>query len=114
MPTKLSNFNLVPGSLETGRLNLSSVIPMDSTYTTILSSISTSGGYVKILGINFKSNEQVYIRSSGSQIHSLASVVTHISSSEIRATLPASTAGLKMLWVVNGNGATALTTITYM
>jgi len=113
MPTKLSTFNLATGSLDTGRPNITSVTPMDSTYTTVLTSISTSGGYVKILGTNFKSAEQVYIRSSDNQTYSLASVIVHISSSEIRATLPASTAGLKMLWVVNNNGTTAVSTITY-
>jgi len=112
MSTKLTTFSVVANAFDTGRPAISSVLPMDSTYTTI-SAITTSGGYVKILGLNFKSNEQVYIRSSDSQTYTLASVVSHVSSNEIRATLPASTTGLKMLWVVNGNGVTAMATITY-
>jgi hypothetical protein len=112
MPTRLSSFSLAPNALDTGRPSISSVIPMDSTYTS-LATITSSGGYVRILGFNFKSNEQVYIRSSGSQSYALASVVAHVNSTEIRATLPASTSGLKMLWIVNGNGVTAMTTITY-
>lgn len=113
MPTKLSTFNLVPGTLDTGRPTITSVISTDASYTSTLTTVSVTGGYVRILGTNFKSNEQVYIRSSDSQSYSLASTIVHISSSEIRATLPASTAGLKMLWVVNNNGTTAMSTITY-
>ena len=113
MSTKLSTFSLSSDALDTGRPNINKVIPTDSTYTTVLSTLGVSGGYVKILGTNFKSTEQVFIRSSESQSYTLASVINHISSSEIRARLPASTSGLKMLWVVNVNGTSAMSTITY-
>jgi len=113
MPTKLSTFNLAPNAINTGRPNITSVTPMDSTYTTVLSSVSTSGGYIKIVGINFISNEQVFIRSIGSKGANLANSITHISSTELRVQLPASTTGTKMLWVVNNNGSAAMTTITY-
>ena len=113
MSTKLSTFSLASDALDTGRPNINQVIPTDSTYSTVLTSVSLTGGYVKIIGANFKSTEQVYIRSSNSQSFILASVINHISSSEIRARLPASNSGLKMLWVVNVNGTSAMSTITY-
>jgi hypothetical protein len=95
---------------------ITSVVPMtDSTFTIAsgITTISTQGSYVKILGSGFTSNEQIFIRSVGNKGANLAPYISYVNSTQVNCLLPASNPGTKMLYVVNNNGYTVITIITY-
>jgi hypothetical protein len=95
---------------------ITSVVRMtDSTFTVVsgITTISTSGSYVKILGSGFTSNEQIFIRSVGVKGANLAPYISYVNSTQVNCLLPPSNAGSKMLYVVNDNGYTVITIITY-
>jgi hypothetical protein len=96
---------------------ISSVVVMtDSTFTTVNNSTTISpsyGNYVKILGSGFTNNEQIFIRSIGSKGANLAPLINYVNSTQVNCLLPPSTSGTKMLYVVNNDGATAITIVTY-
>lgn len=75
--------------------------------------ITTGGGFIVIRGQGFSGNEQVFIRSIGSKGATLASSISYISSTQLNCTMPTSTAGSKMLYIVNLDGETAISTVTY-
>jgi IPT/TIG domain len=96
---------------------ISSVVVMtDGTFTTVNNSTTISpsyGNYVKILGSGFTNNEQIFIRSIGSKGANLAPLINYVSSTQVNCLLPPSNSGTKMLYVVNNDGATAITIVTY-
>jgi hypothetical protein len=79
---------------------ITSIIITDSNYNnTENSTISAStGGYIKLVGFNFVSGCQVHVDDK------LASSVTFISSTEVRAQLAAKTAGSYNIYLTNPAG----------
>ena len=71
--------------------------------------VSTSGGYIKILGDNFVSPILVYIDNTP------ATLVTVQSTEELRVTVPAKTAGDYTVFVTKPNGtfASKIRSLTY-
>lgn len=115
MSTKVTYDNLIATDF-TGifKPKISSVIVTDSTFGfNIGNTVSTNGGYIKIVGSYFTSGTQLVIKTINTKLSTLATNVTFINSSELRATLPAITAGTKLLFVVSNDGTTAGTTVTY-
>lgn len=115
MTTKITYYNLNNTSF-TGVIKptLSSIVVTDSTYTyTIGTTISTSGGYIRILGSYFTTGTQIVLKTVNTKISTVAITVTYISSTELRAQLPSSTAGTKLIFVVSNDGSTAGTSIIY-
>ena len=75
----------------------------DSSYTaTGANSLDSTGGYIKITGTGFTSGCQVLVNNS------YASSVTFISSTEVRAQLPALSGGSYVLYLVLTNGSVAI------
>ena len=82
---------------------ISSIVLTDSSYATITdTSLSLTGGYIRILGTGFVSGCTVVIDNS------VATSVTFVNSTEIRAQLPAKVAGTYILYVSNPSGAVAI------
>lgn len=114
MATKITSDNLAPALAtaitQGGGPKISNVVIADSSYNTLDDlAVSTSGGYIKILGSGFSTGCQVTIGTT------LASSVTFISSSEVRAEVSAKTAGSYPVYVTNTDGATGtrINGITY-
>jgi len=75
----------------------------DSGYTVLDdTAVSTAGGYIKITGTGFTAGSQVLIGTV------VASSVSFISSTELRAQVPATTAGTYVVYVVAADGAVAI------
>jgi hypothetical protein len=96
-------------------LRITSIVSTYSDFVTPFPNnvIGLVGGYIVINGTGFLGTEQVFFRSIGSKGATLASSIIYASSTQLKCTLPASTAGSKMLFVVNLSGKTVLSTITY-
>ena len=78
----------------------------DSGYTNLDdTAVSTSGGYIKIIGTSFATGCSIVIGSVS------ATSVTFISSTEVRAQVPAQTAGSYTVYVINSDGGTAIKVI---
>ena len=93
------------GAAGTGsdRPKIANIQVTDSGYTVLDdTAVSTSGGYIKITGSGFVSGCNVLINQTA------ATSVTFISSTEVRAQVPAMTAGGYIVYVINANGGTAL------
>jgi hypothetical protein len=115
MSTKITYDNLVPTTF-TGifKPRISRVVVTDNTYNfNIGNTVSTSGGFIKIVGSFFTNNSQLVIRTPNTKVSALASNITFISANELRVQMPSSTAGQKLLFVVSSDGTTAGTTVTY-
>lgn len=115
MPTKVTYDNLVPTTF-TGifKPKISRVVVTDSTYNfNIGNTVSTSGGFIKIIGSFFTNNSQLVIRTPNTKLSALATSVTFVNSNELRIQMPSSTAGQKLLFVVSSDGTTSGTTVTY-
>lgn len=107
MTTKITADNLAPALAtvitQGGGPKISNVTIADSSYNTLDDlAVSTSGGYIKILGSGFSSGCQVTIGTT------LASSVTFISSSEIRAQVPSKSSGSYPVYVTNTDGGTGV------
>jgi hypothetical protein len=82
---------------------ISSVVVTDSSYNTLDdTAVALTGGYIKIAGSGFESGCQVLLGTT------LATSVSYISSSEVRAQLPASSTGTYIIYLVNTDGGTAI------
>ena len=91
------------GSGGSGGPKVSSVLVTDSSYSTLDdTAVALTGGYIKIIGSGFESGCQVLIGNV------LATSVTFISVTEIRAQVPATASGTYILYVVNSDGGTAI------
>jgi hypothetical protein len=97
------------------RPRITSVTSTYSNFTTTFPDnvVTTGGGFIVIRGLGFLGNEQVFIRSIGSKSSTLATSISYISSTQLNCIMPSSTAGSKMLYVVNLDGETAISTVTY-
>jgi len=114
MATTVSYTDIDTTSFSSIKPRISSIVITNSSYTaTGATTISTSGGYIKIAGLFFSAGEQVVLKTIGTKTSTLATSVTVVSSTQLNVQLPASTSGTKLLFVVGADGAPAGTTITY-
>jgi hypothetical protein len=82
---------------------ITSIPITDSSYTVLDdTAVSTAGGYIKIIGTGFTTGSQVLIGTV------LATSVSFISSTELRAQVPATAAGTYVVYVVATDGAVAI------
>jgi hypothetical protein len=98
MSTKISSYNIQSAALASigGGPKVSSIQITDSGYSvTGASTVSTSGGYVRVNGTGFKSNVNVVLGET------LASAVTFISSSQLNVQIPALSTGSYIVYVTN-------------
>ena len=118
MTTKvtLANFDTRLIALTKGQIldgpTISNVTVTNSSYVPSGGSLSNvTGGFLKITGTNFQTGCQVSVRSG---ILKLATSVTIVDSTELRASMPSSNVGVNLLSVTNPDGASGITTITYV
>jgi hypothetical protein len=82
---------------------ISSVVVTDSSYNNLDdTAVALTGGYIKIIGSGFESGCQVLLGTT------VATSVSYISSSEVRAQLPAASTGTYIIYLVNADGGTAI------
>lgn len=115
MPTRL-NLNNFTTAAQTGTTVpvISAVTVTDSNYqATGASTFSTAGGYARITGALFKSGTQVFVRNSLTGSSTLSANIAYVSSQQLNASMPANTAGVQMLLVVNPDGYVCTAAVTY-
>jgi hypothetical protein len=82
---------------------ITSISVTDNSYTVLDdTAVSTTGGYIKITGTGFTAGSQILIGTVA------ASSVSWISSTELRAQVPATAAGTYVVYVVATDGAVAI------
>lgn len=89
---------------------ITSIAITDSDYVVLDdTAVSTSGGYIKITGSGFKSGCAVYVGGVA------ATTTTFVSSTEVRAQIPAASNGTLVVYLINVGGAAAVYTtgVTY-
>ena len=75
----------------------------DNTYTVLDdTAVALTGGYIKLTGTGFASGCQVLVGTTA------ATSTTFVSSTEVRAQLPATTAGTYIIYLVNADGGVAI------
>lgn len=86
-----------------GGPKISSIAITDSSYTVLDdTAVDVAGGYIKITGSGFASGCQVLIGTVPT------TSVTFVSATEVRAQVPANTAGTYIVYLVNSDGGTAI------
>ena len=117
MKTKITLDNIEPTALSSisGGIKVTSVISTNSTYGALQSNTvnATAGGFLKVIGSGFANVTQVYIDIDNP---TLATSVSFISSTEIRAVVPAKAAGsylVKVVRTTDGSFASVINGITY-
>lgn len=117
MSTKLDYYNLGSSTQITYETpTLTGVYVSDSTFKPAIGGnlSAVNGSYVKILGNDFISGAQIAVKSSGiGGLTQLPTSTAYVSQQEIDVFLPSSTAGSKMLFIVNPNGFACATIINY-
>jgi len=94
-----------PGSGGAGSsVTVSNVAVTDGSYTVLddTPNISTAGGFIRVIGTGFASGCVVYIGGTA------ATTTTFVSSTEVRAVVPAASSNTLMVYVVNPNGSTGI------
>jgi hypothetical protein len=82
---------------------IASIEITDSSYTTLDdTAVSVSGGYIKLIGTGFVTGCQVVV---GTQV---ATSITFVSSTEVRAQVPAQVAGTYTVYLTNSDGGVAI------
>ena len=82
---------------------ITSILITDNSYTVLDdTAVSTAGGYIKIIGTGFTAGSQVLIGTV------VATSVSFISSTELRAQVPATGAGTYVVYVVATDGSVAI------
>ena len=82
---------------------ITSVTVTDSSYNNLDdTAVALTGGYIKIAGSGFESGCQVLLGTT------LATSVSYVSSTEVRAQLPAASTGTYIIYLVNSDGGTAI------
>ena len=113
MLTKISTDNINTSSLSelSGGPKITTINATDSNYNNLNpNQVSTSGGFLKVIGNGFTSPMQLYINETA------ATSVTYINSTEIRAQVPARAAGSYVVYifrVTDGGYATKINGVTY-
>jgi hypothetical protein len=93
----------ISNTVQMGGPKISSIVLTDSNYATITdTALGLSGGYIRILGSGFVTGCAVAINSV------IASSVTFISSTEVRAQLSAMSAGTYIIYLSNSDGGVAI------
>lgn len=106
--TVVKNFN--SGTLGSGP-SITSVVVTDSSYNNLDdTAVTTSNGYIKIIGTGFTSTANVYVGSNAVP----AANVTFVSSTEIRARVPVLSAGNYSLSLFNSNSSGAISSSTFI
>lgn len=121
MTTYINSGNIEQVELDTFvRPKITSITVTNSSYVaTGATTVSTSGGYVQIVGTNFTSPMQVFLDPIGTNrilSTTAATAVTYVNSTTINVQLPAKAAGNYTCFVVktsNGQFATKINGITY-
>jgi hypothetical protein len=91
------------GGAGSGGPKISAVTVTNSSYNVLDdTAVALAGGYIKITGSGFETGCQVLVGTTP------ATSVTFISATEVRAQVPATTAGTYILYVVNTDGGTAI------
>jgi hypothetical protein len=86
-----------------GNPGITNIIITDSNYAnTENSTISTSGGYIKLYGFAFSNGCQVHVEDT------LATSVSFVSVNEVHSQLPAKSAGTYNVFLTNPNGRFAI------
>jgi hypothetical protein len=110
MPTKITIANIQESALDAigGGMTVTQIIATDANYDALpANELSTSGGYVKILGTGFRENTQVHIQQSAN-VYTLAASISFVSSTELRCQFPAKTAGTYNVYVTRNDGVFAI------
>lgn len=95
MPVDLVNASVAP--------TITSVIITDSSYNTLDdTAVSTAGGFIRVIGTRFVSGCVLYVQGTA------ATTTTFISSTEVRAQIPATTSGTLHLYLVNPDNSAAI------
>lgn len=82
---------------------ITAITVTDSSYTNLDdTAVDVAGGYIKLTGSGFASGCQVLIGNTP------ATSVAYVSDTEVRAQLPATTAGSYIVYLVNSDGGTAI------
>ena len=105
MTTKISIANIQDSTLAVLGANpkITQVQICDSSYNVLDdTAVDTAGGYIKITGSGFKTGATVTVNKA------LATSTTFVSSTELRAQIPAQAAGTYVLYVVNTDGSVAI------
>ena len=103
MSSKAKNLSRLSASLPEGGVAMTTLTVTDSSYVALPDlAIRTSGGYVKIIGANFAAGCTLYVNGSP------ATSTTFISSTEVRAQLPALAIGTYSLMLFNAASAAAI------
>jgi hypothetical protein len=99
-PNTISEASIVAGITGAGATVISSVYVTDNLYNnTGANAVDTTGGYIKLLGINFYPGSTLVIGSVS------AISLTYVSTTELRAQLPAQASGEYTLYLTNPNGS---------
>jgi hypothetical protein len=86
-----------------GGPKITSVVVTDSSYTNLDdTAVGLSGGYIKITGTGFVNGCQVVVGAT------VATSITFVSSTEVRAQIPAQSAGSYTLYLTNSDGGVAI------
>jgi hypothetical protein len=117
MKTRITIDNIAESALPaiSGGIKVTSVVSTNSTYGALQSNTvnATSGGFLKVIGSGFANVTQVYI---GTDAPTLATSISFISSTEVRAVVPARAAGSYLVYVVrttDGSFASVINGVTY-
>jgi hypothetical protein len=101
-----SDITTILNTINSGTTNVPKITGItitDSSYNnTTANAIDLSGGYIKITGTGFTSGCQVLVNNT------LATSVTFISSTQVRAQLPAQSAGSYIIYLVLSDGSVAI------
>jgi hypothetical protein len=100
-PTTIAGYGIVDATAAIPKIT--SIVVTDSSYTVLDdTAVSTAGGYIKIIGTGFTTASQVLVNTTS------ASSVSFVSSTELRAQLPATSAGTYVIYVVATDGSVAI------
>lgn len=90
-------------TVDFGGPKISSILVTNSSYVaTGSNTVSTAGGYIKAIGTGFVTGCTVVVNSN------IASSVSFVNSTEVRAQLPATVDGTYMMYLTNPDGGVAL------
>ena len=104
MTTQISRDNIQAATLGGfGGPKISSVQVTNSSYSTLnATAVDTAGGFIRITGSGFTTGCQVLVNTTP------ATSTTFISSTEVRAQVPATAAGTYVVYLVNSDGGVAI------
>ena len=97
------NSAAIQGGVGSGGPKITAITVTDSSYTNLDdTAVDVAGGYIKLTGSGFASGCQVLVNNTP------ATSVSYISATEVRAQVPAITAGTYIVYLVNSDGGVAI------